>query len=139
LDPLLVGDILTLENLDLMGNQLQEKDAIQFFRKMPKMTCLKHVSLLFNPFFYSSKSWKDVLAEIAWQYRSLECVMFVYDDCDEEYTHEPSDIPELNLPLSLNRGGRRELIGTRIVDTAASQPMAIYAGTSWKAKMLYHF
>lgn len=106
LDPLLIGDGLTLETLDLYHNRITEQDAIQFFHRLPKMTCLKEVFLSSNPFIDVSHTtqWKDVLAEEAWKNRSLERI-----SCVVRHDENDAALVKVHLALSLNRGGRRAL------------------------------
>lgn len=105
LDPLLFGKNLTLQNLVLTDNQIEEEEAVNFFRKLPQMTCLRHLSISTNPFCWTN-SYLDVLGDVVWRNKSLEGLCFETDDACPHltalYTH-------ISIPLSLNRAGRRAL------------------------------
>ena len=49
LDPLLIGDNLTLKSLILDQNKISAKDIIVFLRKVPEMKCLECLESICNP------------------------------------------------------------------------------------------
>lgn len=105
LESLLIGDNLTLQCLKLDENRIEEAEAVAFLRKLPQMTCLKHMSMSSNPFFWS-RSYMDILAIVVWQNKSLEGIRFEANDVCPQLEALYSQI---SVPLSWNRGGRRTL------------------------------
>mmetsp|Transcript_32212 Transcript_32212/g.78278 ORF Transcript_32212/g.78278 Transcript_32212/m.78278 type:complete len:482 (-) Transcript_32212:55-1500(-) len=101
LDPLLIGSSLTLQNLNLVENKISAKNAIDFFRKLPRMTCIRSISLHSNPFL-DSNTWMDALTNGIWQNKSLECFSFFPEERKDYFA-------KLSVPLSLNRGWRRAI------------------------------
>mmetsp|Transcript_4885 Transcript_4885/g.11634 ORF Transcript_4885/g.11634 Transcript_4885/m.11634 type:complete len:477 (-) Transcript_4885:163-1593(-) len=102
LDPLLIGDNATLKSLVVCSNDIEEADAIDFFRKLPEMKRLRHVRFWENPFITGNNdSWKTMAIDAIQRNKSLECIEG--DQFDEHF------IDKTKVALSLNRGGRRAL------------------------------
>mmetsp|Transcript_4894 Transcript_4894/g.11650 ORF Transcript_4894/g.11650 Transcript_4894/m.11650 type:complete len:476 (-) Transcript_4894:72-1499(-) len=104
LDPLLIGDNATLKSLVVCSNDIEEADAIDFFRKLPQMKRLRHV--LFHDTLFltgNSHSWKTTAIEAIRRNKSLECVEYKGGSFDEDF------VDKTKVALSLNRGGRRAL------------------------------
>lgn len=102
LDPLLLGDNVTLKSLWLPWNDVQEEDAMEFFGKLPDFKCLRHLDLSENPFIQSGNSWKAVAIDAIGRNKSLEYVNLGVH-CVDDFASRTC------VPLSLNRGGRRAL------------------------------
>lgn len=105
LEPLLIGENLTLQSLILDENRIEEEEAIAFLGKLPLMTCLGHLSMSSNPFCWT-RSYMDILADVVWRNKSLENIRFEVNDMCPQLAVLYSQI---SVPLSWNRGGRRGL------------------------------
>ncbi|CAJ1965775.1 unnamed protein product [Cylindrotheca closterium] len=132
-DKLLLGDNAKLEVLVLFANPISEKDFLVFLEKLPEMKSLRSLVLSGATFlesgvtalpFLQSKVCRDALLNALWLNTTLENVHCHDDDGqddesedDEEDDEEDQDGDDdaelfralLAVPLSLNRGGRREL------------------------------
>lgn len=101
LDTLLVGDDTKLEILALDECKIDETSIIAFFRKLQRMTCIRRVDLVGNPFLESNR-WMGVLLENIQFNASLECITCFYE---YELTEERRDFCfNLEVRLALNRG-----------------------------------
>ncbi|CAJ1945262.1 unnamed protein product [Cylindrotheca closterium] len=118
LDPLLIGEYLTLQCLNLDENWIGEAEAVGFLRKLPQMTCLRHLSMSSNPFCWT-RSYMEVLADVVWRNKSLEDIRFEVNDLCPELAAMYSQI---SVPLSWNRGGRRALMQVESSSTGTLPP-----------------
>mmetsp|Transcript_14332 Transcript_14332/g.34732 ORF Transcript_14332/g.34732 Transcript_14332/m.34732 type:complete len:463 (-) Transcript_14332:268-1656(-) len=83
LDPLLIGDKLTLQRLSFSGHQMTNQDLRNFVLKIPDMTCLRHLKISIDAKVQQADDhdddddddlWKDALANALLRNKSLEQV-----------------------------------------------------------------
>jgi len=79
------------------------------------MKHLRHMTLAGNPFVEESESWMDVFSDAVWKNKSLECTSWCHVRQERQGVSAIAAIA--NVPLSLNRGGRRAL------DLESSKPL----------------
>lgn len=103
LDPLLLGDSATLKILKLIRENVQEEDAIEFFRKLPNFKSLQYLDLYGNRFIVNGNSWKAIAIDAIRRSKILECIDLGRFDGSDDF------VAKTCVPLSLNRGGRRAL------------------------------
>mmetsp|Transcript_39587 Transcript_39587/g.95696 ORF Transcript_39587/g.95696 Transcript_39587/m.95696 type:complete len:462 (-) Transcript_39587:392-1777(-) len=107
LDHLLLGDQVILQSLSFECNQVEERDAMEFLTKLPRMKSLVHLELGGNPFL-----------------RSESCLAALEDAVSMNTTLQSLPLPPFEkpegrceksflttrVPLSLNRLGRQYLL-----------------------------
>ena len=137
LEPLLIGKKLTLQGLNLDENRIEEEEAVAFLRKLPQMTCLRHISMSSNPFCWT-RSYMEVLADVVWRNKSLEDIRFEVNDLCPELAAMYSQI---SVPLSLNRGGRRSLMEVESSSTTGALPANLWPLVLQRANRIsyYHY
>mmetsp|Transcript_10226 Transcript_10226/g.24438 ORF Transcript_10226/g.24438 Transcript_10226/m.24438 type:complete len:548 (+) Transcript_10226:75-1718(+) len=133
LDPLLIGGSATLRSLNLTNNDISEENAIEFFQKLSQMKRLRHMGLAGNPFL-ESESWMDVFSNAGWQNKSMECISFRYSNWDRQDYSAIAAIA--NVPLSLNRGGRRAL---EIDESSKPLPAGLWSHVLERAATLFYY
>lgn len=106
--PLLIGDNgLTLRRLQLHGNEITELNAIDFFSKLPQMTCLRQLELG-EGLFLSSRRWLTVFLHAIQRNKSLE--EFEVDQIGDTAGMDEQEITtacsELDVALRNNRERR---------------------------------
>lgn len=102
-DQLLIGENdLTLRDLELFDNQIDEQSLVEFLTKLPRMTRLRRLGLKQNP-FVASNGWKQSLVDAIRQNDSIQCIT-----CDTNSGYQEI-YSKISVPLSMNRFGRQAL------------------------------
>ena len=92
LDCLLIGDNLKLRLLSLQCCEIDENCIVDFFRKLPQMTHIRHIDLNGNPFLTNSHEWRNVLLHMVQQNASLECITISTDNEDRRALYSRLDL-----------------------------------------------
>ena len=120
LDSLLIGNNLKLQHLSLSNCGIDENSIVDFFRKLPQMTCIRRIDLRHNPFI-SFREWTDLLLNMVQQNASLELISF--DDANGD---RRAFYSRLDLAFGTNRSWRRYMENDSAEHTAKSLPSKLW-------------
>lgn len=120
LDPLLLGDSATLQQLSLAGNVVREEQLIKFAGRIPQMKTLRSIVLDFTPFQDPTTAMAYFLDNIL-KNKSLS-------DASATYFKHPLELDSKKAVAALhwmnvNQGGRR---GIQVESAGLSIPTALW-------------